>query len=139
MKFIAMVWPAFFARVKPVSAMAKPACMNMTRKPQTRVQTMLMATRFLPTASPTFAASGSAASIALISSAVGAPAEAPTMSAMPPVLLPEGSGEGSSAAGAGKTRARDKTSTAITRIPYLKTMGLHIRLSFLRLAHDGCF
>ena len=48
MKFIAIVWPAFLARVKPVSAMANPACMNMTRKPHTRVQTMLMAIRLCP-------------------------------------------------------------------------------------------
>lgn len=31
MKFIIMVWAADFARVKPVSTNAKPACMNMTR------------------------------------------------------------------------------------------------------------
>ena len=48
MKFIAIVWPAFLARVNPVSAMANPACMNMTRKPQTRVHTMLMATLAVP-------------------------------------------------------------------------------------------
>src|SRR5712691_6412948 len=44
MKFIVMVWAAFFARVKPVSTSAKPACMNITRKPATSVQTKLMAT-----------------------------------------------------------------------------------------------
>src|SRR5947208_16237173 len=43
MKFIIMVWLAFFARQRPVSTMAKPACMNMTRKPATSVQTKLMA------------------------------------------------------------------------------------------------
>src|SRR3982750_4330138 len=42
MKFIAMVWLAFLARVKPVSTMANPACMNITRKPATSVQTKLM-------------------------------------------------------------------------------------------------
>ena len=36
--FIAIVWPAFFAWVKPVSTIAKPACMNMTRKPAKSVQ-----------------------------------------------------------------------------------------------------
>src|SRR2546428_10831966 len=44
MKFMAMVCGAFFARVKPVSTSAKPACMNITRKPATSVQTKLMAT-----------------------------------------------------------------------------------------------
>ena len=43
MKFIIMVWLAFFARASPVSTMANPACMNMTRKPVTSVQTKLMA------------------------------------------------------------------------------------------------
>src|SRR2546422_10739604 len=46
MKFIVMVWAAFLARVKPVSTIAKPACMNITRNPATRVQTKLMATVF---------------------------------------------------------------------------------------------
>src|SRR2546427_8723358 len=44
MKFIVRVCGAFFARVKPVSTSAKPACMNITRKPATSVQTKLMAT-----------------------------------------------------------------------------------------------
>src|SRR6266550_1601022 len=44
MKFMVMVCAAFFARVKPVSTSAKPACMNITRKPATSVQTKLMAT-----------------------------------------------------------------------------------------------
>ncbi len=44
MKFMVTVWLAFFARVKPVSTMAKPSCMNMTRNPATSVQTKLIAT-----------------------------------------------------------------------------------------------
>src|SRR5258706_12820487 len=44
MKFMVMVCAAFFARVKPVSTSAKPACMNITRNPATSVQTKLMAT-----------------------------------------------------------------------------------------------
>src|SRR5881392_3868418 len=44
MKFIVMVWAAFLARVNPVSTMAKPACMNITRNPATSVQTKLIAT-----------------------------------------------------------------------------------------------
>src|SRR6266496_4864714 len=44
MKFMVMVWAAFLARVKPVSTSAKPACMNITRKPATSVQTKLIAT-----------------------------------------------------------------------------------------------
>src|SRR5258708_5917813 len=49
MKFIIMVWLALLARVKPVSTMAKPACMNITRKPVTKVHTKLMAILFWPT------------------------------------------------------------------------------------------
>src|SRR6266567_4412405 len=49
MKFIIMVWLAFLARHKPVSTMAKPACMNITRKPVISVQTKLIATLFWPT------------------------------------------------------------------------------------------
>ena len=37
-RFIAIVLTAFFARVKPVSSIAKPACMNITRKPPTSTQ-----------------------------------------------------------------------------------------------------
>ena len=77
MKFIAIVCPAFLARVNPVSAMANPACMNMTRKPHTRVHTVLMAIRLCPTPSATFAASGSFAPIVLMSLSVGAPADMP--------------------------------------------------------------
>src|SRR5256886_9278464 len=44
MKFMVMVWAAFLARVNPVSTMAKPACMNITRNPATSVQTKLIAT-----------------------------------------------------------------------------------------------
>ncbi len=49
MKFIIMVWATFLARVKPVSASANPACMNMTRKPAMSVHTMLIATLLRPT------------------------------------------------------------------------------------------
>ena len=50
MKFIIIVWLEFFARASPVSTRAKPACMNMTRKPVTSVHTKLVAIRFWPTA-----------------------------------------------------------------------------------------
>src|SRR5258707_262849 len=40
------VWLAFFTRHKPASTMANPACMNMTRKPHTSVQTKLTAILF---------------------------------------------------------------------------------------------
>ena len=43
MKFIPIVWATFLARVSPVSTRANPACMNMTRKPVTSVQTMFIA------------------------------------------------------------------------------------------------
>src|SRR6266536_370708 len=49
MKFIIMVWLAFLARQRPVSTIAKPACMNITRNPVIRVHTKLMAMRFCPT------------------------------------------------------------------------------------------
>src|SRR6266542_1396561 len=51
MKFIVIVCAAFFARQNPVSTIAKPACINMTRKPVISVQTMLMAILLCPTAS----------------------------------------------------------------------------------------
>src|SRR5260221_4804044 len=44
MKFVAMTCAALLARHRPVSTSAKPACMNITRKPVTSVQTMLMET-----------------------------------------------------------------------------------------------
>ena len=70
---------AFFTRVSPDSTMAKPACMNMTRKPQTRVQTKLIAILFCP--------------IWLPASAIVGPAFASVtvMSAMFPVRVPPGS------------------------------------------------
>src|SRR5260370_28066192 len=48
MKFIIIVWLEFLTRIRPVSTKAKPACMNMTRYPHTRVQTKLMAILFWP-------------------------------------------------------------------------------------------
>src|ERR1700687_277618 len=48
-KFIIIVWLAFLARHNPVSTIANPACMNITRNPVTSVQTKLMATLFCPT------------------------------------------------------------------------------------------
>jgi hypothetical protein len=39
MRFFIMMLMAFLARVKPVSTMAKPACMKKTRAAATRVQT----------------------------------------------------------------------------------------------------
>ncbi len=49
-----MMFAAFFARVKPVSTSAKPACMAKTRTPPRSVQTMF---RFVWTASAVGAAS----------------------------------------------------------------------------------
>src|SRR5216683_5138254 len=40
-KFIAIVLTAFLARVKPVSSIAKPSCMNITRKPVISTQARL--------------------------------------------------------------------------------------------------
>ena len=39
MRFFMQMFTAFFARVSPVSTMAKPACMMKTRKAATSVQT----------------------------------------------------------------------------------------------------
>ena len=38
-RFFMMMLPAFFARVKPVSTIAKPACMNQTRMAPIRYHT----------------------------------------------------------------------------------------------------
>ena len=62
----------------------------------------LMATLLCPTASATLAASGSFSDIALMSLSVGAPAEAPMISPIPPVAAPEGSVFGASAASPGE-------------------------------------
>ena len=86
------VWAAFLARVKPVSTMANPVCMNMTRKPAIRVQTMLMEILLWPTVSITSARVGLAGSFTGTSAAV-------------PVVAPVGSGPlgAAGAAGAGAT------------------------------------
>src|SRR6267142_1314107 len=64
MKFIVIVCAAFFARVKPVSTSAKPACMNITRKPATSVQTKLTDVLVSATALATSSIFGGAASAA---------------------------------------------------------------------------
>src|SRR5437773_5278825 len=64
MKFMVMVWLAFLARVKPVSTSAKPACMNITRKPATSVQTKLIDVPVSATALATSSIFGGAASAA---------------------------------------------------------------------------
>ena len=56
MKFMDIVCMAFLARVKPVSTRAKPACMNMTRKPATSSHVKLMPSRFWSTRSASLAA-----------------------------------------------------------------------------------
>src|SRR5512141_346766 len=88
MKFIDIVWAAFLPRVNPVSTIANPACMNMTRNPVIRVQTMLIAILLWPTVSITSARVGFAASLTGTSAAV-------------PVVAPVGSGPRGAAAGAG--------------------------------------
>ncbi len=75
MKFMANVWAAFLARVKPVSTMANPACMNITRNPATRVHTKLMATVFAAAAAFAAFSSESTGSAA---GAVGTPCAART-------------------------------------------------------------
>src|SRR5579884_2507679 len=83
MKFMAKVWAAFLARVNPVSTIANPACMNITRKPVTSVHTKLIATVFAAAAALAARASESAASAAGTAGAASAkghtsPNNAPT-------------------------------------------------------------
>ena len=55
MKFMAMVWPAFLARVKPVSTMAKPGLHEHDQEAGDQsVQIKLIATRLWPTTSASF-------------------------------------------------------------------------------------
>ncbi len=42
------MWPAFFARVRPVTNMAKPTCMKSTRKPVIKSHEKLIDTRRWP-------------------------------------------------------------------------------------------
>src|SRR5262249_30274849 len=81
MKFMDIVCAAFFARQNPVSTIAKPACMNMTRKPVISVHTMLMAILLCPIASNASTKAGLPASLRGTSLAV-------------PVALPLGSAAG---------------------------------------------
>src|SRR6185369_11615912 len=84
MKFIAEVCEAFFARQRPVSTNMKPACMNITRKPATSVQTKLMEYRLCATRSYT----------SVIESAPGtSPLASPAGVAHTPVAPPVGSGQ----------------------------------------------
>src|SRR5258708_36245732 len=114
MKFIDIVCAALFARVKPVSTRANPACMNITRKPVKSVQTKLMPTRFWPATLASSAASGSFAAFAatsvtglpslslaarvmsvvgfpFLSTYAGPPSTMLTTSAAAPVAVPAGS------------------------------------------------
>ena len=47
-RFIIIMWPAFFARVSPVTSKAKPTCMNSTRKPVSNSHTKLTLMRRWP-------------------------------------------------------------------------------------------
>src|SRR2546426_7209472 len=87
MKFIIRVCAPFFARVKPVSTSATPACMNMTRKPVNSVHITLIETRLWPAKSAT-------------SARVGLPGSLAVTSAIPPVAVPAGSGFDGGGAGA---------------------------------------
>src|SRR5262249_24559138 len=71
----------FFARQKPVSSIAKPACMNMTRKPVISVHTMLMAILLCP-------------AVSNASNKAGLPASLTGTSLAVPVALPLGSAAG---------------------------------------------
>src|SRR6185503_15820265 len=82
------VWAAFLSRVKPVSTIANPVCMNMTRKPARSVQTKLIEILLWPTVSITSAIVGFAGSLTATSAAV-------------PVMAPVGSGGLGVAAAAG--------------------------------------
>src|SRR5260370_36595724 len=86
-KFYVMVWAACFGRGNAVSTSAKPACMNMTRKPVMSVQTKLMEILLWPTVSMTSASVGFFGSFTGTSLAV-------------PVVAPVGSAAGRAGAGA---------------------------------------
>ena len=45
-RIFATIVPAFLPREKPISRKAKPACMNITSRPATTTQSVLMATEF---------------------------------------------------------------------------------------------
>src|SRR5258708_31376724 len=98
-----MTCAAFFARQKPVSTKANPACMNMTRKPVTRVQTILVAIWPWPIVSRAFRRSALVAGLSLLSvsflrsSALKAAPPPLNAFAAAPVADPPGSGLGSSA------------------------------------------
>jgi hypothetical protein len=84
MKFMAKVCPAFFARHMPVSTIAKPACMNMTKKPVTIAQTMLIENRLCAMRSyrsPVVSAEGTS------------PLPSPAGVAQTPAAAPVGSGQ----------------------------------------------
>ena len=92
MKFMLIVCIAFLARVKPVSTSAKPACMNMTRKPVTSSHVKLIPRRFWSTRSASFAAYGSVALGGLVVARLrGVPGERPSRFAPLPVVRPDGS------------------------------------------------
>src|SRR3954468_12885469 len=76
-----IVCAAFFARVKPVSTIANPACMNMTREPASSVHTKLIAILLWPTVSITSEIVGFFASLTVTSFAV--PVTAPVGSPCP--------------------------------------------------------
>src|ERR1051325_3198778 len=83
MKFMANVCAAFLARHMPVSTSAKPACMNMTKKPVIRVHTMLIENRLWATRSYTSVGP----SVAGVS-----PLPSPPGVAQTPLAAPVGSG-----------------------------------------------
>ena len=106
MKFIDIVCDAFFARQSPVSTSAKPACMNMTKKPVINVQTMLIEITFLPTRSAT-----SLSVSPLAASATGILATPPAFAPVESELRGGGvAGAASAAAGVAVVRLAPSTS-----------------------------
>ncbi len=79
-RFFMQMFTAFFARVSPVSTMAKPACMRNTRKAATSVQTKSawLCTSLMASALPSGVGAGSAAEpgAAAAGAVAGSPAEA---------------------------------------------------------------
>ena len=86
MKFIAIVCVAFLARQNPVSTIANPACMNITRNPASRVQTMFNEILVCPTVSITSGKVGFAASLTGTSFAVPVVAPVGSLTAVAVVL-----------------------------------------------------
>src|SRR5437879_4970797 len=110
MKFMVMTCAAFLARHKPVSTKAKPACMNMTKKPVTKVhitliETLLWATFWINSSFVGFAYRGVGALVIARFSKVLAGTGHVISCSLPALAPPEAMESGCCGAGAGAAAA----------------------------------